>query len=260
MLKKSVNPQFFNPSWIVVFFLLHLAFNGFSQSSNIVFPGANEKTPARSQFFSWINNTNEGTTEKQTLSNLDFFQYLRDEYGMVLDIYAFDAGAIDGAGYYGSIHSPKFKTQFPNGLLGLSNKAAKMGTRLGVWGGPDGFGNTPEEEKRRQEMMISLCRDYGFELFKFDAVCGDLRNDKQDAFIKMMTECRKYSPNLILLNHRINLGAEAIKHSTTSLLGGAETYIDVHMTNSQTATHHRAGALSRRLVPGLQRLTEDHGV
>jgi hypothetical protein len=260
MLKKTINPTFFSRSWMFVFFLLHLVYNGFSQSSNIVFPGANEKTPARSQFFSWINNTNEGTTEKQSLSNLDFFQYLRDEYGMVLDIYAFDAGAIDGAGYYGSIYSPKFKAQFPNGLLGLANKAGKMGTRLGVWGGPDGFGNTPEEEKRRQEMMISLCRDYGFELFKFDAVCGDLRNDKQDAFIKMMTESRKYNPNLILLNHRINLGAEAIKHSTTSLLGGAETYIDVHMTNNQTATHHRAGALSRRLVPGLQRLTEDHGV
>ena len=88
--------------------------------------------------------------------------------------------------------------------------------------------------------MISLGRDYGFELLKLDAVCGDMRNDKQDAIIKMMTECIKYSPNLILLNHRLNLGAEAIKHSTTSLLGGAETYIDVHMTNSQTAPHHRA--------------------
>ncbi len=260
MLKQSVNPKFFNRASVYILFLLHLVYNGFSQSSNNVFPGANATTPSRSQYFSWINNTNEGTTEKQSLSNLDFFQYLRDEYGMVLDIYAFDAGAIDGAGYYGSIHSTKFKTQFPNGLMGLANKAGKMGTRLGVWGGPDGFGNSPEEEKRRQEMMISLCRDYGFELFKFDAVCGDLRNDKQDAFIKMMTECRKYSPNLILLNHRLNLGAEAIKHSTTSLLGGAETYIDVHMTNSQTAPHHRAGALSRRLVPGLQRLTEDHGV
>lgn len=32
------------------------------------------------------------------------------------------------------------------------------------------------------------------------------------------------------------------------------------MTNNQTATHHRAGALSRGLVPELQRLTEDHGV
>ena len=32
------------------------------------------------------------------------------------------------------------------------------------------------------------------------------------------------------------------------------------MTNNQTASHHRVGALSRDLVPGLQRLTEDHGV
>jgi hypothetical protein len=260
MKKKSINPNFFNGIWLYIFFLLLFVNIGFSQSSNKVFPGANEKTPARSEYFSWINNTNEGTTEKQTLSNLNFFQFLHDEYGMVLDIYAFDAGAIDGAGYYGSTLSTKFKNQFPNGLLGLANKSVKMGTRFGIWGGPDGFGITPEEEMRRQEMMVSLCRDYRFELFKFDAVCGDLRNNKQDAFIKMMTECRKYNPNLILLNHRINLGTEAIKHATTWLLGGAETYIDVHMTNSQTATHHRAGALSRNLVPGLQRLTEDHGV
>jgi len=260
MKKKSIAPKFFKCACLCIFFLLHVVNIGFAQSSNKVFPGANEKTPARSEYFSWINNTNEGTTEKQTLSNLAFFQFLHDEYGMVLDIYAFDAGAIDGAGYYGSNQSAKFKTQFPNGLSGLANKTKKMGTRFGIWGGPDGFGNTPEEEKRRQELMVSLCRDYRFELFKFDAVCGDLRNDKQDAFIKMMIECRKYNPNLVLLNHRINLGTEAIKHSTTWLLGGAETYIDVHMTNDQTATHHRVGALSRDLVPGLQRLTEDHGV
>jgi hypothetical protein len=257
---KLMKPKFLYSACLYIFFLLQYVNIGFSQSPNKVFPGANEKTPARSEFFSWINNTNEGTTEKQTLSNLNFFQFLHDEYGMVLDIYAFDAGAIDGAGYYGLTQSTKFKNQFPNGFLGLANKSVKMGTRFGIWGGPDGFGNTPEDEKRRQEMMVSLCRDYRFELFKFDAVCGDLRNDKQDAFIKMMIECRKYNPNLVLLNHRINLGIEAIKHSTTWLLGGAETYIDVHMTNNQTATHHRAGALSRDLVPGLQRLTEDHGV
>ena len=110
MLKQSVNPKFFNRASVYILFLLHLVYNGFSQSSNNVFPGANPSTPSRSQYFSWINNTNEGTTEKQSLSNLDFFQYLRDEYGMILDIYAFDAGAIDGAGYYGSIHSTKFKT------------------------------------------------------------------------------------------------------------------------------------------------------
>ncbi len=35
-----------------------------------VFPGADETTPSLAQYFSWINNTNEGATEKQTLINL----------------------------------------------------------------------------------------------------------------------------------------------------------------------------------------------
>lgn len=239
---------------------LCFAGNGFSQQNGKVFPGADEKTPSRSEYFSWINNTNEGTTEKQTLSNLAFFRWLHDEYGMILDIYAFDAGAIDGAGYYGSNSSSKFKAQFPKGFSPMAEKAGQMNTRLGIWGGPDGFGNSPEEEKQRIEMMVSLCRDYHFELFKFDAVCGDLRIDKRDAFIRMMTECRKYSSDLILLNHRLTLGNEGVKHATTWLLGSKETYIDTHMTNDQTATHHREGALARKLVPGLQRLTEDHGV
>jgi hypothetical protein len=240
--------------------LAFINFAAHSQEGAKVFPGANDKTPSRSEYFSWINNTNEGTTEAQTLSNLAFFRWLHDEYGMVLDIYAFDAGAIDGAGYYGSVQSAKFKTQFPKGFAPIAAVGAEMGTRFGLWGGPDGFGNTPEEEQARIDLMTSLCRDYRFELFKFDGVCGDLRTNKQDAFVRMMTECRKFNPDLILLNHRLNLGEEGLKHATTWLLGGAETYIDVHMANDSTAPHHRAGALSRDLVPQLQRLTEDHGV
>lgn len=61
-----------------------------------VVPGATEDTPSLAQYFSWINNTNEGSTEAQTLANLAFFKWLHDEYGMKLDIYAFDAGNIDG--------------------------------------------------------------------------------------------------------------------------------------------------------------------
>ena len=75
-----------------------------------------------------------------------------------------------------------------------------------------------------------------------------------------MTECRKYSPDLILLNHRLNLG-DAMQYATTFLWEGAETYIDVHMTNrDRTGTHNRVAAISRGLVPNLERLTEDHGV
>ena len=230
-----------------------------SQAQEKVFPGADEKTPSKAQFFSWINNTNEGTTENQTQINLDFFGWLKEEYGMQLDIYAFDAGAIDGKRFYGSVESERFKHQFPYGFDSVYHKASQLGIRLGVWGGPDGFGDTPEEEYTRTEQMVSLCRDYEFALFKFDAVCGPLRPEKEEAFISMMQQCRIYSPDLILLNHRLGL-ERAKAYATTFLWGGAETYIDVFMTNNTTAPHHRAAAISRGLVPDLQRLTEDHGV
>ena len=217
----------------------------------------NEHPPSRSTSHGY--NTNEGSTEEQTLANLDFFKWLHDEYGMVLDIYVISAGAIDKAGRYGKMDSDAFRRQFPNSFDRIYEKARSMGTRLGTWGGPDGFGNTPEEEQARINMMVKLCRDYDFILLKFDGVVGRLRPEKQDAFVRMMTECRKYSPDLILLNHRLNLG-KGLPHATTYLLGGAETYIDVHMPNRQTAPHHRAGAISRRVVPDLVRLTEDHGV
>jgi hypothetical protein len=224
-----------------------------------VFPGAHQRTPSLSEYASWINNTNEGPTEAQVLANLEFFEWLHDEYGMVLDIYNISAGTIDKAGRYGSMDSVEFRRNFPNGFGPIHEMAKRMGTRLATWGGPDGFGDTPEEEQARIDMMVKLCRDYQFILLKFDAVVGPLRPEKQDAFARMMTECRKHSPDLILLNHRLELGTAA-PHATTSLWGGEETYIDVHMSNRQTATHHRAGALSRELVPGLTRLTEDHGV
>lgn len=230
-----------------------------AESNETVFPGADEKTPSRSEYFSWINNTNEGPTETHTLINLEFFQWLHDEYGMVIDIYAFDAGAIDGKRFYGRMDSDRFKEQFPRGFGPVYREAKTMGTRLGVWGGPDGFGDTPEDEQARIDQMVSLCRDFEFALFKFDAVCGPLRPGKEDAFIKMMTRCRQYSPDLILLNHRLGL-QKAEKYATTFLWEGKETYIDVFSTNRTTAPHHRADALSRGLPPNLERLTEDHGV
>ncbi len=224
-----------------------------------VFPGADENTPSLAHYFTWIDNTNEGTTAAQTEANLAFFQWLHDEYGMVLDIYAFDAGAIDAPKYYGSMETRKFKGQFPQGFGPLAKQAKGFDGRLGVWLGPDGFGDSPEEEQARIELLTSLCRDHQFQLFKMDSVCGQLREEKQDAFIRLMESCRKHSPDLILLNHRLALG-KAEPYATTFLWEGAETYIDVHMVNSTPAPHHRAGAISRGLPPELKRLAEDHGV
>ena len=224
-----------------------------------IIPGATEDSPSHAHYFTWINNTNEGPSAEQTKVNLEFFQWLKDQYGMILDIYAFDAGAVDAPGYYGSPDTRKFKGQFPEGFGPFAKQAEGFGGRLGVWLGPDGFGNTPEEETARIDFIASLGKDFNFQLFKMDAVCGQLRDEKQDSFIRLMTEVRKHTPDLILLNHRLNLG-EGIDHATTFLWEGAETYIDVHMANGMTAPHNRAAALSRGLPPELKRLAEDHGV
>ena len=219
--------------------------------------GADERTPARAQYFTWINHTNEGTTEEQTLTNLRYFEWLKRTYGMQLDIYAFDAGVVDGAKFYGDMESARFRRLFPRGFDPISRQAARMGVKLGLWGGPDGFGNTEEEARRRMEMMTGLVRDYGFGLFKMDMVCGPLRPSKYGYFEEMMAGIRRIDPQLVLLNHRLELGP-GTRFSTTYLLGGDETYIDAHMTNRTTATHHRVGALSRPTPD--TRLTEDHGV
>ena len=97
---------------------------------------------------------------------------------MELDVYSLDVGNIDdgpftaGVGrlipdHWGTLDSPEFKQQFPNGFDPIYEKARSFGCRLGVWLGPDGFGRTPAEEKARTDMLIKLCRDYNFMLFKF---------------------------------------------------------------------------------------------
>jgi hypothetical protein len=231
---------------------------------------AGELTLSKSHYFDWINSQYEGTTEAQTLVNMEFFQWLHDEFGLTLDVYSLDVGNIDDGPYtagvgrlipyhYGTLNSEEFKAQFPRGFAPLVKKAAGFGGRLGVWMGPDGFGDTPEEEKARVDMLVSLCRDYNFIAFKIDAVAGQLRPEKQEVLRRAVEACRAYRPDLMIQNHRVKLGAAA-GITSTSLWEGVETYIDVFMPNSGTATHHRAGALARELPPGLTRRLEDHGV
>ncbi len=245
----------------LVFALAFIQADGFIQQ---------EKMPSQAFYFDWISSQYEGSTEAQTLTKLDFFDWLHDEYGMVLDIYSLDVGNIDDGPYtagvgrlipdhWGTLESDEFRIQFPRGFGPIFEKAGSFGCRLGIWLGPDGFGDTPEEERARRETLVKLCRDYDFRLFKFDKVAGGLRAEKQDAFIRTIEECRKYSPDLIVTNHRVDLG-KAAPCATAFLWEGIETYIDVFSSNTRTAPHHRAEAISRELPPDLTRLLEDHGV
>ena len=228
-----------------------------------------ESSPSKAIYFDWINRNWYGSNEKKIEANLKFFKWLHDEYGMQLDIYLMDAADIDqgpncasdpGLPAYGSLETPWFKKRFPDGFGPLADLAKSFDCRLGVWLGPDGYGKTPDEAKKRNEMLVKFCKDYNFALFKFDACCSDLSPENQKYFIETMQECRKYSPDLIVLNHRITLNEEARKQTTTFLWEGRETYVDVNISNDTPAPHHRAANLNRGLPPDLNRLTEDHGV
>ena len=61
---------------ILILFLFSLSY---LSAQKRIYPGADEKSLSRAQYFTWINNTNEGPTEEQTLINLDFFEWLKEE-------------------------------------------------------------------------------------------------------------------------------------------------------------------------------------
>jgi len=222
--------------------------------------GADNKTPSIPQYFSWISNTNEGATERQTIVNLEFFAWLKEAFGMEIKIYAWDAGNFDGASkHYGAQEKEKLKKQYPEGYKNVVAKAAEYGIRMGLWGSPDGYGDDEETEKERFEFFVHLCRDYHFAEFKLDGVCGTLRPEKAGLFAEMLKKCREYSPDLVVLNHRLEY-YEADDYITTDLFNGQETYIDILCKNPHPAMHHRAHMFYRGHTDNLNRLMEDHGV
>jgi len=231
-----------------------------------------ETTPSKSMYFDWINVNWYGGNEHKVISNLKFFKWLHDEYGMHLDIYLLDAGNVDNgpscngcvkdlkdAPQYGGIESEWFKTKYPAGLDSIVNLANSFGCKIGLWIGPDGYGTNDSTAKKRIDMLDKLTKKYGIALLKMDKCCSDLKPENEKYFVEAMRKCYANNPGLIVLNHRITLSDSARKFTTTFLWEGAETYIDVSFRNNKPAPHHRY-TLERGLPPDLKRLTEDHGV
>ena len=265
---KKLSPASMRGLLSAVLLLLTIS-KGISQPVTKVYPGADEKTPSMAMYFDWINRNWYGSNEDKVLKALDFFGWMKNRYGMQLDVFLLDAGMFDngpncssvpGRPAYGDLNSPWFTKAFPNGFNKIYQKANAVGTRLGLWIGPDGYGDTEDEAKKRVDLLVKLCTDYNLKVLKLDACSSDLRPEKEKYFIEAMQKARQSVPDLIVLNHRISLSPEAKKHTTTFLWEGKETYIDVNNFNEATAIHHRQGNMLRGYPPQLARLTEDHGI
>jgi hypothetical protein len=228
-----------------------------------------ETTPSRSYYFDWVNRNWHGSNTDRVLANLDFFRFMHDEFGMRLDYYLLDTATLDngprclempGRPAYVTLDDPHYLAEYPGGLRVIVDAAAEFGCKVGVWLGPDGYGSTEEQAEARIRMLESLVRDEGVRVFKLDSCASDLAPENERHFIEAMQRCRAIAPDLIVLNHRATLSEEGRPHATAHLWEGMETYIDVFQFNPEPAPHHRAGALTRPLPPGLRRDLEDHGV
>lgn len=126
-----------------------------------------------------------------------FFRYLKERYRMSLDIYAWDAGNLDGAGNsYETLDGEKLSKQY---LTAMRPSWKPPPTWAPAWAYGAARTATGEDERdaeKRRQLLVKLCKDYRFALFKFDAVCGLLREDKREEFAKSLRECRCYSPDL----------------------------------------------------------------
>lgn len=228
-----------------------------------------ERTPARSMYFDWVSRNWYASSEAKVLADLGFFKWLHDEYGMQLDLFVLDTATIDngprcrpveGRPAYGSLEMESFQREYPHGLGLIRDFAASFGCEIGIWLGPDGFGETEREAQERIELLEALVRDYGVRLFKYDACCSGLRPEKGGYFIEALQRCRAIAPDLIVTNQRVGLPEEAEGLVSATLWQGEETYVDATIHNTTPAPHHRAGNLARGWPPGMTRCADDHGV
>jgi len=116
------------------------------------------------------------------------FQWLHDEYGMKLDVYSLDVGNIDDGPYTAaSVVSfpiimdagfPGVQGPISARLRALVRKAAGFGGRLGVWMARTASATLPRRKGPHGHADLAL-PGRRLHRFKFDAVAGQLRPEKQ---------------------------------------------------------------------------------
>ena len=222
-------------------------------------------------YFDWLCHDNSGPLESEILDNFAALQKLRALYGLQFDIYNSDAGLVESQGTYFPQFKGHFDQRFPHGLRTIADASAALGMKLGLWIGPDGFGETPAEMAARQDQLLSWVRDFNVGLFKMDTVVSALAHKdkyilekKYQSLADALAEARRIDPSFVAINHRINNSPYMLTITDCLLWKGEETYIDVHITNETAALYNRSASIGRELTSEFYktpfRQFEDHGI
>ena len=99
-------------------------------------------------YFDWLCHDNSGPLESEILMNFAALKRLKELYGLQFDIYNSDAGLVEAPQTYFPQYRAIFERRFPKGLKTVADVSTGLGMRLGLWIGPDGFGERPDEMKR----------------------------------------------------------------------------------------------------------------
>ena len=222
-------------------------------------------------YFDWLCHDNSGPLESEILANFAALKKLREMYGLQFDIYNSDAGLVESQGTYFPQFKAHFDERFPNGLRPVADASSRLGMKLGLWLGPDGFGETPAEMADRRRQLLSWVKEFNVGLFKMDTVVSALAHKdkyilekKYQSLADALAEARRIDPSFVAINHRINNSPYMLTITDCLLWKGEETYIDVHITNRTSALYNRSGSIGRELTSEFFktpfRQFEDHGI
>ena len=222
-------------------------------------------------YFDWLCHDNSGPRESEVLANFAALRRLKDLYGLQFDIYNSDAGLVESQGTYYPEFKANFLSRFPSGLGPIAAASSALGMRLGLWIGPDGFGETPESMAARRAQLLSWVKDFNAGLFKMDTVVSAL--DHKDKYVlekkyqslaDALSEARRVDPKFVAINHRINNSPYMLTITDCLLWRGQETYIDVHISNRTASLYNRDCSIGRELTSSFYgtpfRQFEDHGI
>ena len=222
-------------------------------------------------YFDWLCHDNSGPLESEILANFAALKRLREMYGLQFDIYNSDAGLVESQGTYFPQFKARFDQRFPNGLRPIADASSRLGMKLGLWIGPDGFGETPASMAARRNQLLAWVKDFNVGLFKMDTVVSALAHEdkyilekKYQSLADALAEARRLDPSFVAINHRINDSPYMLTITDCLLWKGEETYIDVHIANTTAALYNRSASIGRELTSEFFktpfRQFEDHGI